>query len=164
MVSLAAYQPDIAPNLGAMIRLCACFGAPLAVIEPCGFPFSVKALRRAAMDYADLAEIRRWDGWEAFLAGRPPGRLILLTTQGAAPLWEHRFAPGDCVMVGRESAGAPPEVHAAADARLYIPQKPPTRSLNVAMAAAIALAEARRQLGGDDLAPPGEAGSPLSGG
>lgn len=158
MTRLAVHQPDIAPNLGAMIRIAACFGAPIDVIEPCGFPFSVKALRRAAMDYADLAEIRRHDGWEAFLAQRPPGRLALLTTQGAAPLWTHRFAPDDCLLVGRESAGAPPEVHAAADVRLFIPQQPPTRSLNVAVAAAIALAEAQRQLGG------WEAGGAVSGG
>ncbi|SET51109.1 tRNA (cytidine(34)-2'-O)-methyltransferase [Oceanicella actignis] len=143
---LAAFQPDMAHNLGAMIRLAACFGTPLHVIEPCGFPFSVKAVRQRALDYADIADIRRWDGWRAFAADRPGGRLVLLTTRGAQPLWSHRFAPGDVLIVGRESAGAPPELHEAADARLFIPMPGGGRSLNVAMAAGIALAEGARQL------------------
>ena len=147
MPSLAVYQPDIALNLGAMIRLGACFNAPIEVIEPCGFPFSLRAVRRSAMDYAELAEIRHRSSWAAFLAERPRGRLILLTTAAnAAPLWSARFEESDCLLVGRESAGAPPEVHEAADLRLRIPTASGARSLNVAMAAAIALAEAKRQL------------------
>ena len=142
---LAAYQPDIAPNLGALIRLGACFGAPIDVIEPCGFPFSLKTVRRAAMDYAEHAEIVRHDSWAAFQADRPPGRLILMTTQAAAELWSFAFEPNDSLLLGRESAGAPEEVHAAADARLCIPLRPGARSLNVVTAAAIALGEAERQ-------------------
>ena len=143
---ISAYQPDIAQNLGAMIRLAACFATPLDVIEPCGFPLSLKALRRTAMDYADVADITRHDDWSAFQRNRPAGRLILLTTNGARPLWETGFQPGDTLLMGRESAGVPPQVHAAADLRVAIPINPRARSLNLATAAAIALAEAHRQL------------------
>ena len=145
MIRLAAYQPDIAPNLGTMIRLCACLGVPLDVIEPCGFPFSVKALRRAAMDYADIAEVVRHDSWSAFQSQRR-GRLVLLTTKAAVPVWDHSFTPGDVLMVGRESAGVPQDVHVAADARVAIPMPGGGRSLNVAVAAGMALGEAMRQL------------------
>lgn len=144
---LAAFQPDIAQNLGAMIRLSACFSTPLDVIEPCGFPLSIKALRRTAMDYADIADITRHADWSAFARDRPPGRLVLLTTQGATSLWDTVFQPGDTLLLGRESAGVPPEVHAAVDLRVAIPINPRTRSLNLATASAIALAEACRQLG-----------------
>jgi tRNA (cytidine/uridine-2'-O-)-methyltransferase len=143
---LALFQPDIAPNVGAILRLGACLGVPVHVIEPCGFPFSPHAWRRSAMDYADLAELHRHDSWAAFLAERPPGRLVAMTTRGAASLWDFRFAPGDTLLMGRESAGLPDEVHAAAVARLLIPMQPGARSLNVAMTAAIAVAEAGRQL------------------
>lgn len=142
---LAAFQPDIAPNLGALIRLGACFGAPVDVIEPCGFPLSAAALRRAAMDYAMRAEVVRHDGWSAYLAARPPGRLVLLTTAGDEDLWRFAFRPDDHLMVGRESAGAPQEVHSAADVRLRVPLRPGLRSLNMAMAAGMALSEALRQ-------------------
>lgn len=143
---LAAYKPDIAPNLGTMIRLCACLGVPIDVIGPCGFPFSVKALRRAAMDYADIAQVTRHDSWARYAADRPPGRLVLLTTAGEEPLWDVAFRPTDTLLVGRESAGVPPEVHAAADLRVLIPMPGGGRSLNVAVAAAMALGEAVRQL------------------
>jgi tRNA (cytidine/uridine-2'-O-)-methyltransferase len=146
-IRLALYQPDIAPNVGAILRLGACFGVPVHVIEPCGFPFSPRAWRRQAMDYADLAELHRHDSWEAFLSERPPGRLVAMTTKGDAGLWAFRFRPGDTLLMGSESAGLPDAVHAAADARLVIPLQPAARSLNVAMAAAIAVAEAGRQLG-----------------
>lgn len=153
MPRLTVYQPDIALNLGAMIRLGACFGAPIDVIEPCGFPFSMRAVRRSAMDYAEIAEVLRWSSWEKFLQERPAGRLLLLTTAAdATPIWEARLQASDCFIVGRESAGAPPEVHEVADLRLRIPTASQARSLNVASAAAIALAEAQRQLlrsGGD---------------
>ncbi|MXU64951.1 tRNA (cytidine(34)-2'-O)-methyltransferase [Oceanomicrobium pacificus] len=144
---LVAFEPDIAPNLGAMIRLAACFGMPLDVIEPCGFPFSVKALRRAAMDYADLADICRHDSWDDYAGAPHAGRLVLLTTAGADPLWDFTFAPEDRIMVGRETAGVPPPVSGAADARLRIPMVPPARSMNVVTAAAIAVGEAVRQIG-----------------
>lgn len=148
---LVAFQPDIAANLGALIRLGACFGAPVDVIGPCGFAFSVKALRRTVMDYAQLAEVTDHDSWEAFMARRAPGRLLLLSTRGARSLWAQRFEASDLIMVGRESAGAPDWVHAAADQTLRIPMRPGVRSLNVATAAAIALAEAARQTAGAAL-------------
>ena len=128
-----------------MIRLAACFDVAIDVIEPCGFPFSVKALRRAAMDYADLADITRHNSWEAFQARRQ-GRLILLTTKAATPLWDFSFAAGDTILLGRESAGVPDMVASAADARLLIPMPGGGRSLNVAVSAGIALGEATRQL------------------
>ncbi|MDQ7079487.1 MAG: TrmH family RNA methyltransferase [Paracoccaceae bacterium] len=146
MIGLAAYQPDIAPNLGAMIRISACFGLPLDIIEPCGFPLSVKALRRSAMDYANIADMTRHDSWEAFRKARAQHRLVLLTTAGATGLWDFSFRQGDIILTGRESAGVPPQVAEAADARLRIPMPGGGRSLNVAVAAAIALAEAMRQL------------------
>ncbi len=145
---LALYQPDIAPNVGAILRLGACLGVPVHVIEPCGFPFSPHAWRRSAMDYADLAELHRHNSWPAFQAERPLGRLIAMTTKAASSLWDFTFRPGDTILMGRESAGLPDEVHAAADARLLIPMQRQARSLNVAMAAAIAVAEAGRQVTG----------------
>ncbi len=146
MPRIAAYQPDIPQNLGALMRLSVCFDTPLHVIEPCGFPFSSKAVRKAAMDYAAEAEVIAHPGWDAFQRDRPPGRLVLMTTKGAKPLWDHEFLPDDIILMGRESAGAPPEVHDAADARLLIPMPGGGRSLNIAMAAGITIAEASRQL------------------
>ena len=128
-----------------MIRLAACFDVGIDVIEPCGFPFSVKALRRSAMDYADIADIARHISWEAFQASRT-GRLILLSTKAATPLWDFTFQPGDTLMMGRESAGVPDDVAMACDARLLIPMPGGARSLNVAVSAGIALGEAARQL------------------
>ncbi len=128
-----------------MIRLAACFDAGIDVIEPCGFPFSVKALRRSAMDYADIADITRHASWEAFQAQRT-GRLILMTTKAASPLWDFNFRAGDTIMLGRESAGVPGEVAQACDARLLIPMPGGGRSLNVAVSAGIAIGEATRQL------------------
>lgn len=144
-VRLATFQPDIAQNLGSMIRLSACLDVPIDVIEPCGFPFSVKALRRAAMDYADIADITRHDSWETYIAART-GRIILMTTNGATPLWDFEFRDGDTIMMGRESAGVPAEVREAADAALLIPMPGGGRSLNVAVSAGIALGEACRQM------------------
>ena len=145
-VRLASYQPDIALNLGSMIRLSACFATPIDVIEPCGFPFSVKALRRSAMDYADLADITRHNSWESYLLDKPEGRIVLMTTVGATPLWDFQFQNGDTILMGRESAGVPDEVHTRADAAIVIPMPGGGRSLNVAMSAGIAVAEASRQL------------------
>lgn len=152
-MKLACYQPDIAQNLGAMIRIAACFAVPIHVIGPCGFPFSDKALRRVAMDYAERAEVAHHVDWDNFLKARPQGRLVLLTTDATVSLWAHRFAPGDILMTGRESAGVPPKVHAAADVRLRIPMPGGGRSLNVAVAAGIALAEAARQAANEALKP-----------
>ena len=153
---LALFQPDIPQNLGAALRLGACLSVPVDVIEPCGFPLSDTAVRRAAMDYAAMAEVKRHAGWAEFQAApeRLAGRLLLFTTRGAQPLHDFRFAPGDTLIFGRESAGAPPEVHAAADARLYIPLAQGARSLNVVASAAIALSEALRQTRGFPTAQP----------
>ncbi len=144
---LAAYQPDIAANLGAMVRICGCFGASLDVIEPCGFPFSDKAMRRAAMDYADLVSVTRHDSWDHFAAERRSGRIILLSTRAEMPHWNFGFQPGDTLLVGRESAGVPEDIHNAADARIMVPMPGGGRSLNVAVSAGIVLSEALRQLG-----------------
>jgi tRNA (cytidine/uridine-2'-O-)-methyltransferase len=143
---LALFEPDIPPNLGTILRLGACLDVPVHVIEPCGFPFSVQAVRRSAMDYLEHADIHRHDSWEHFTTERPDGRLVLMTTKAAIPYTEFRFAPDDILLLGRESKGAPDYVHAAADARLLIPLKPDLRSINVATAAAMVLGEALRQL------------------
>jgi tRNA (cytidine/uridine-2'-O-)-methyltransferase len=145
---LALFEPDIPQNLGAFIRLSACLGVPLDVIEPCGFPVDDKRIRRAAMDYYDLAKIERHASWNAFLQRRGTGRLVLLTTAGADRFPDVRFEHDDTLLMGRESAGVPPEVHDAADLRLRIPLQKSLRSLNVALAAAIVLGEALRQTDG----------------
>ena len=131
------------------MRLAACLGVAVDIIEPCGFPLTDKALRRAAMDYGEMADVRRHDGWSAFLDSRRKrlGRLVLFTTRGEVSLADFRLEAGDCLLFGRESAGAPEEVHAAVDARLRIPLSPGARSLNVAMAAGMALWEALKQTG-----------------
>lgn len=146
---LVLYQPEIANNAGAAVRVAACFGAGLDIIEPCGFPFDAKALRRTAMDYGLLAPPTRHRSWAAFIAAGLPdgGRLVLLSTRGAVALPGFAFRPDDRLIVGRESSGAPAEVHAAVDEVVRIPIAPGARSLNMAVAAAVALAEARRQTG-----------------
>ncbi|MEM1300013.1 MAG: TrmH family RNA methyltransferase [Pseudomonadota bacterium] len=144
-IRIALFLPDIAPNVGAIIRTGACLGVPVDVIEPCGFAFSLHAVRRQVLDYGDKAEVVRRDSWEAFQAART-GRLVAMTTRGAVPLWDFHFQPGDVLLMGRESAGLPDHVHAAADARVVIPMAEGTRSLNIAVAAGIAAGEALRQL------------------
>lgn len=146
---LALYQPDIPQNLGAAIRLAACFDVALDVIEPCGFPLTDRALKRAALDYGALARVSRHASFAAFLAhgARAAGRLILIETDGIARLDHFVFAPGDTLLLGRESAGAPGAVYEAAAASVRIPIAPGARSLNVAAAGAVALAEALRQTG-----------------
>lgn len=142
---LALYQPDMAPNTGTMMRLCACFGISLDIIEPCGFVFDDKKLQRAAMDYIEHLDYRRHASWEIFHQQLKPRRLVLLTTKAATPYHRFSFHPDDVLMVGRESAGVPDDVHAAADARVIIPMVPDARSLNVALSAGIVLSEALRQ-------------------
>ena len=143
---LALHQPDQAGNVGTILRTAACLGVPVDVIEPCGFPWSDRALKRAGMDYAEIADVTRHVGWAAFAAALA-GRLVLFTTAGAVRLPEARFEAGDTLLLGSESRGAPDEVHARADLRVRIPQAPGTRSLNLAVAAGIGLAEALRQTG-----------------
>lgn len=141
---LVLNSPDIPQNTGTMLRLAACLGVPVDLVFPLGFLWSDARLRRAGLDYIGQAQLIRHDSWAAFLRDRPPGRLVLLTTAGS-PYADFRFAPDDQLIVGSESSGAPAEVHAAADARLSIPMMSGTRSLNVAVAAAMVLGEAVRQ-------------------
>jgi tRNA (cytidine/uridine-2'-O-)-methyltransferase len=143
---IALFQPDIAGNVGTILRLSACFGVPVDIIEPCGFPFSERSLKRAGMDYAPQAEIRRHADWAAFHASLP-GRLILLSTKGETLLADAGFLADDVLLLGSETAGAPDFVHRAADRTIRIPLRAGFRSLNVAVAAGIALHEAMRQTG-----------------
>lgn len=143
---LALFQPDQAGNVGAAMRLAACLGVPLDVIEPCGFPWGEKAMRRAGMDYAEIANVTRHLDWDAFVATLP-GRLVLLTTAADTSLPAARFEPDDTLLLGSESTGAQPFVHQRADLRIRIPVAGNARSLNLAVAAGIALAEALRQTG-----------------
>ena len=144
---LALYQPDQAGNVGTILRLAACLGAAVDVIEPCGFPWSDRALKRAGMDYAEIASVTRHPDWEAFAAALR-GRLVLLTTGADTKIEEAHFESDDVLMLGSESAGAPGFVHRRADLRVRIPQVAGTRSLNIAVAAGIALGEALRQTEG----------------
>lgn len=147
---LALYQPDIPQNTGAILRLAACLGADVDIIEPCGFVWSDKYLRRAGMDYLDRIAPVRHPSWDTFRESRRAagGRLILLTTGGSIPHTRFAFHADDCLLLGRESAGVPDEVHEAVEARVRVPMTAGMRSINVAMAAAIVLGEALRQTGG----------------
>jgi tRNA (cytidine/uridine-2'-O-)-methyltransferase len=144
---LALFEPDIPQNAAAMIRLGACLGAAVDIIEPCGFLFSDAGFRRAGLDYVERAEIVRHESWGAFRAARQ-GRIVLLSTKARLAYTEFTFATDDVLLVGRETAGVPDCVHEAADARIRIPLRPGLRSLNVAQAAAMVLGEALRQTGG----------------
>lgn len=149
---LALYQPDIPQNTGTMLRLAACLGAGVDIIGPAAFDLTDRALRRAGLDYIQHVEIDRFVGWtgfsEARLGAGPRGRVVLLTTKSEESYTDFRFAPDDCLLLGRESAGVPEHVHHAVDARVTIPMQPALRSLNVAVAAAMVLGEALRQTGG----------------
>lgn len=149
---LALYQPDIPQNLGGALRLTACMEVPLHVIEPCGFIFDDKRIRRAGMDYIAQAALTRHGSWQDFLTWRgsacPGARIVLLTTRGSTALPDFTFYPDDILLAGRESAGVPDAVAAQADARLRIPMKEGARSLNVVVSAAMALTEGLRQSGG----------------
>ena len=144
---IALFQPDIPQNTGTILRLCACLGIEAHLIEPAGFPSSDRAFRRAGMDYLDAVALVRHPSWRDFEAWRRQHhhRLVLFTTGAPLCYLDYRFAGGDILLFGRESAGVPAEIHAAADARLVIPMQSGLRSLNVAMAAAMAAGEALRQ-------------------
>jgi tRNA (cytidine/uridine-2'-O-)-methyltransferase len=144
---IALFQPDIPQNTGTILRLCACLNVEAHIIEPAGFPVSDRHFRRAGMDYLDQVTIMRHDCWSKFEQWRAAqgGRLVLFSTKAAQPYLDHHFAIDDILLFGRESAGVPDDVVAAADARLVIPIRPDLRSLNVAMAVAMALGEALRQ-------------------
>jgi tRNA (cytidine/uridine-2'-O-)-methyltransferase len=150
---IALFQPDIPQNTGTILRLCACLNVEAHIIEPAGFPVSDRHFRRAGMDYLDQVTIVRHDSWSKFEQWRQETgcRLILLTTKGEVPYLQHRYQAVDVLLLGRESAGVPDEVAAAADARVVIPIAPGLRSLNVAMAAAMVLGEALRQTEGQGL-------------
>lgn len=150
---LALYQPDIPQNTGTMLRLCACLGVPADIVEPAGFPVSDRAFRRAGMDYLDQVEIVRHVSWTrfraVFQAGEPFAgrRLVLATTRGAVAHTDFAFTDTDVILLGRESAGVPDDVHMSADARVFVPMRAGLRSLNVAVCAAMLLGEALRQTG-----------------
>lgn len=144
---IALYQPDIPQNAGSLLRLGACLGLAVDIIEPCGFLLDDRKLKRAGMDYIDLAEMIRHSSWSAFQASRQ-GRLVLLSTKAEASHLDFAFRPDDILLLGRESCGVPDDVHDAADVRIRIPMKAGTRSLNLAMAAALVVGEALRQTGG----------------
>ncbi len=152
-MNLALYQPDIPQNAGTLIRLGACLGVGIDIIEPAGFVMTDRALKRAGMDYLEMAEVTRHASWQAFRRAHTArgGRLLVLTAKGALSYTNYEFAPQDTLLLGRESAGAPQEVHDAADARLRIPLRPGLRSLNVALAGAMVLGEALRQTKGFPL-------------
>ncbi len=143
---LALFEPDIPQNAGALLRLGACLGVPVDIIGPCGFIFDDRRLKRAGMDYLEQAEMTRHDSWHAFRAALDT-RLILLTTTGDVRYTDFAYQASDILLVGRESAGVPPTVHAAADAQVLVPMGPGLRSINMALAAAMVLGEALRQTG-----------------
>ena len=147
-MQLALYQPDIPQNAGTILRLCACLGVTAHIIEPTGFPASDRAFRRAGMDYLDQVEIIRHIGWQDFEAFRRSEslRLVLASTKAATRYTEFAYAKNDIVLLGRESAGVPDDVHNAVDARIIIPMRESLRSINVAVTAAMIMGEALRQL------------------
>jgi tRNA (cytidine/uridine-2'-O-)-methyltransferase len=145
---IALYQPDIPQNTGTILRLCACLGIEAHIIQPAGFPTTDRAFRRAGMDYLDAVTLVRHTSWQAFEAWRREQgrRLVLFTTGATLSYLDYRYGADDMLLFGRESAGVPAEVHEAADARLIIPMRTELRSLNVAVAAAMAAGEALRQI------------------
>ncbi len=145
---LAAYQPDIPQNTGALIRLCASFSVPLELIEPFGFLWDEKKIRVSAMDYFDLVSLTRHSSWQKFQTSFAPQRVVLLSTKASVNYTEFEFRPDDVLLLGRESAGVPDDVHAALPCRVKIPLNPAARSINMAMAGGIVLAEALRQTNG----------------
>lgn len=149
-MDFALFQPDIAGNVGTSLRTAACFGIGTHIIEPCGFPFSDQSLKRAGMDYAARADLHRHADWQSFLTWKlaQKKRLVLFTTKGATPLPDFTFTSDDLLLFGSESSGAPDYVHDASDARVLIPMRAGFRSLNVAVSAGIAMAEALRQTKG----------------
>jgi tRNA (cytidine/uridine-2'-O-)-methyltransferase len=146
MIEIALFQPDIAPNAATILRMCACLGLTCRIIEPAGFVMTDSAFRRAGLDYLDRAVLKSDPTWAAFRASTAGRRAILLTTKAAKPYVDFSFAADDIILMGRESAGVPDEVHAAAEARLLIPMQPGLRSINVALACAMVTGEALRQL------------------
>jgi tRNA (cytidine/uridine-2'-O-)-methyltransferase len=152
-VRIVLFQPDIPQNAGTLIRLAACLGIACHIVEPCGFLFGDRHLRRAGLDYLGLAELRRFASWERFMQDRDAGRLVLVTTEARTCYCDFAFRTDDALILGRETGGVPAEVHALADARIKVPMRPGVRSLNVAVAAAMVVGEALRQTRGFPPAP-----------
>lgn len=148
MPEIALYQPDIPPNVGTILRLGACLGVPVHIIEPAGFAWSEPSLRRAALDYGEEVAILRHDSYEAFSAAMEGRRQVLLSTKAELAYTEFAFRSEDILVMGRETGGVPDDVHRSVDARIGIPMRPGMRSLNVAVACAMALGEALRQTNG----------------
>ena len=148
MIEIALYQPDIAPNAATILRMCACFGLTCRIIEPAGFVMSDSAFRRAGMEYLDRAALVREPSWTQFRQATAGRRSVLLTTKATLPLWDFAFRADDILLMGRESVGVPEPVHAAVEARVTIPMREGMRSINVALACAIATGEALRQTRG----------------
>ena len=146
MIEIALYQPDIAPNAASIMRMAACFGLRVRIIEPAGFTWTDSTLRRAGMDYLDRVELIRDSSWQTFREQTAGRRLVLLSTKSTLPYTDFAFTEDDIIMMGRESAGVPGHVHSAADARLLIPMRQGLRSINVAMACALVTGEALRQM------------------
>jgi tRNA (cytidine/uridine-2'-O-)-methyltransferase len=144
---IALYEPEIAGNVGAVLRRGACFGVPIDLIEPMGFVWDDRRVRRTAMDYIDHVDVTRHSSFEAFRAAQPNGRLVLFTTKGSMSAYDFAFARDDILIFGKESGGVPAQVAAACDARVRIPIRAEVRSFNLATSAAIALGEALRQTG-----------------
>ena len=147
---LALFQPDIPQNTGTLLRLGACLDLPLDIIEPCGFIFNEKAMKRAGMDYLNMASYRRHNSWQDFLDYRTShpeeyGRIVLMTTKTKTPYTDFKFQSNDVILMGRESAGVPESVHELCDARLTIPMNQNARSINVAVSAVMVIGEALRQ-------------------
>lgn len=145
---VALYEPEIAGNVGAVLRLGACLGMAVDLIEPMGFAWDDKRVRRTAMDYIDHVEVVRHPGWAAFRETVGGARLVLFTTRATQSPYDFAFAADDVLLFGKESAGVPAEVAAACDARLRIPMRPQVRSMNLASSAALVMGEALRQTGG----------------
>lgn len=145
---LALYEPEIAGNVGAVLRLGACLGVAVDLIEPLGFEWDDRRVRRAAMDYIDHVAVTRHSGFHAFCETIGGRRLVLLTTKATCSLYDFRFAPDDVLLFGKESAGVPASVAETSHARLRIPMRPPVRSMNLASSAALVIGEALRQTGG----------------
>jgi len=146
MLRIALYQPDIPQNSGAMMRLCACLGVGLDIVEPCGFVWDDRKIRKAAMDYYDHVDIKKHSSWEVFKENTKNNRIILMTTKASVPYTEYKFQDGDILLAGRESSGVPDEVHEHANGRVLIPMHGKMRSINVVNAGSMIIGEALRQI------------------
>lgn len=145
-LKIVLYEPDNPQNFGRIIRLCACMGANLHVIEPAGFPLDDARIRRGSLDYIDHLNLTKYTSWQDFLAKRKAGRIVLFSTKASQSLYEMKFQPEDWLLFGRETAGVPEEIHNQSDLRVRVPMQPGLRSLNLSLAASMVLSEATRQM------------------